>query len=369
LTRPVQALVVDDSALVRQVLSAILAQGGMSVTTAADALIALEKIKRTRPDVVVLDVHMPKMDGITCLRRIMQTDPIPVVICSGVARRGTDLGMRALDEGAVDIVAKPSSGVKDFFTDSALMLVETVRGAAAARVRRRPAGGAASAPVPVPRPALPAIDTRPPRARPRPRPVAVLALGASTGGTEALRQILAALPADAPAVVIVQHMPEHFTAAFARRLDAESALEVKEAAVGDRLRPGLALVAPGNRHLLLRRQRTEVVVQLDEGPLVSRHRPSVDVLFRSVAETFGAGAIGVLLTGMGDDGAAGLLELRQAGAHTIAQDEASSVVFGMPREAIARGAVDEVVELQGIAERIVRIGGLRLARPNGGGWT
>jgi two-component system chemotaxis response regulator CheB len=335
----ISALVVDDSALVRQVLSAILGQGGMEVATAPDAFIAFDKIKRSRPDVIVLDVQMPGMDGLTFLRRLMVRDPIPVVICSGLAHRGTHLGVRALDEGAVDIVGKPVVGIEEFLQESAVMLIETVRGAAQARLR-------------APRPRPPRIA--PSRiVRPAGGAVELVVLGASTGGTEALREILTALPADAPALAVVQHMPEHFTRTFAERLNADCAIEVKEAQPGDQLRPGRALLAPGNWHLRVRRQRGELTVDLDQDALVSRHRPSVDVLFESAAASCGRSTLGILLTGMGSDGAAGMVSLRQAGGQTIAQDEATCVVFGMPREAIERGAAVRILPLYGIAEAIL----------------
>jgi two-component system chemotaxis response regulator CheB len=314
----------------------------MIVATASDPLIATRKMAHDRPDVIVLDLELPHMDGLTFLHQIMRADPIPVVICSGVANRGTDLGLRALEEGAIDVIAKPTLGVRDFLTTAAPMLIDTVRGAAMARLRpSRPLGKSR----PVHRP--------PPRAEGRPR-VKVIALGTSTGGPDALQRILPELPVDLPAIAIVQHMPAHFTEALSRRLDATCAIEVKEARPGDRLRPGQALMAPGDRHLLLRRERGAIVADLSDGPVVSRHRPSVNVLFRSVRATCGPAAIGVLLTGMGDDGAAGLLEMRQGGAFTIAQDEATSVVFGMPREAIARDAVDQVTPLDRVADAICR---------------
>jgi two-component system chemotaxis response regulator CheB len=339
---PVRALVVDDSALVRQVLAAILEEGDMIVATASDALIATRKMARERPDVIVLDLELPHMDGLTFLHQIMQADPIPVVICSGVADRGTQLGLRALEEGAIDVIAKPTLGVRYFLTTAAPMLIETVRGAAMARLRpRRSVGASRAVHRPLPHPA-------------RRHAVKVIAFGTSTGGPDALRRILPELPGDLPAIAIVQHMPAHFTEALARRLDAECAIQVKEARSGDRLVPGQALVAPGDRHLSLHRERGAIVAEVSAGPVVSRHRPSVNVLFRSVRATCGPAAIGVLLTGMGDDGAAGLLEMHQAGAFTIAQDEASSVVFGMPREAIARHAVDEIAPLDGVAEAICR---------------
>jgi two-component system chemotaxis response regulator CheB len=275
------------------------------------------------------------MDGLTFLRRIMRSDPLPVVICSTAAARGSDAAMRALEEGAVDVILKPAVGVREFLEESSTLLVDTLRAAAEARVGRR-------APVKL---ALPA-PLRVAGAIP-----SIVAIGASTGGTEALRVIIEALPENAPATVVVQHMPEGFTAAFANRLNATSRVEVKEAADGDEIRSGRVLIAPGNRHLLVRRGH----VQITGGPLVSRHRPSVDVLFESTAKAFGASAVGVILTGMGDDGADGLRAMRNAGAYTIAQDEATSVIFGMPKEAIAHGGVEEVLPLQQIASALMRM--------------
>jgi two-component system chemotaxis response regulator CheB len=342
-----KVLVVDDSAVVRQALSAILGSAGMEVAVAADPVIARHKMRAVRPDVMVLDIEMPRVDGLTFLRELMAQEPLPVLVCSGLAAPGTEVALQALEEGAVHVVAKPRLGVKGFLEESARDLVEAVRGAAQARPRRR-AGPAA--------PRLRADAVLPARRR---RPLEsttlkVVAVGASAGGTEALRVLLEALPPDAPGLAIVQHMPELFTGAFARRLAEACRVEVKEAADGDRIAPGRALIAPGNRHLAVRRSGAHYLARLLDGPPVSRHRPSVDVLFRSAAQAAGRNAVGVILTGMGDDGAAGLLEMRQAGAHTIAQDEASSVVFGMPREAIALGAAVEVLPLDRVAEAVLR---------------
>jgi len=360
--RVLSVLVVDDSAVVRQAATTILSQDpGIVVTVAADPYIALDKMGRSRPDVILLDIEMPRMDGLTFLRKIMTEDPIPVVVCSGLAAKGTATAIRALEEGAVEVIAKPQLNVRDFLHDSASTLIDVVREAAEVRVRRR-------APVPS-APAVPLESRRhtadvvlpppPPSRRRSDRQHAaadiVVAIGASTGGTEALRTILTSMPKDAPGIVIVQHMPERFTAAFAQRLDQICPITVKEAVPGDRVARGQALIAPGNRHLLLHRHGTEYEVELVDGPRVSRHRPSVDVLFRSVAHAAGPHAVGVLLTGMGDDGAAGLLEMKRGGAATLAQDEATSVVFGMPKEAIERGAVDRVLPLPGMAAGILNL--------------
>jgi len=356
--RVLSVLVVDDSAVVRQAATAILSQDpGMVVTVAADPYIALDKMGRSRPDVILLDIEMPRMDGLTFLRKIMTEDPIPVVVCSGLAAKGTATAIRALEEGAVEVIAKPQLNVRDFLHDSASTLIDVVREAAEVRVRRRVPS---TAPVPLESRRHTADVVLPPPARRRSdrRHAAVdivVAIGASTGGTEALRTILTSMPKDAPGIVIVQHMPERFTAAFAQRLDQICPITVKEAAPGDRVVRGQALIAPGNRHLLLHRHGTEYEVELVDGPRVSRHRPSVDVLFRSVAQAAGPHAVGVLLTGMGDDGAAGLLEMKRGGAATLAQDEATSVVFGMPKAAIERGAVDRVLPLPGMAAGILTL--------------
>jgi two-component system chemotaxis response regulator CheB len=345
-------LVVDDSATVRQAFSMLLSKVA-TVETAADPIIAARKIAKQRPSVVVLDLQMPRVDGLTFLRQIMRTDPLPVVICSTAAARGSEAALRALEAGAVDVILKPSVGVRDFIAESAVMLVDTLHAAAQARVGRR-----ATLPV-TPRVSADAIlpAAAPPPAPLRGEAARVVAVGASTGGTEALRAVIASLPANAPPMLVVQHMPEGFTAAFARRLDSESAVEVKEAVSGDAVVAGRVLIAPGNQHMLLRRSGGRTFVQVVGGELVSRHRPSVDVLFRSVAQTAGANAVGILMTGMGDDGAAGLGEMREAGAQTIAQDEASCVIFGMPKEAIARGAASHVLSLSAIPGAILRLTG------------
>jgi two-component system chemotaxis response regulator CheB len=350
--RSVHVLVVDDSAVVRQMLTAILSHApAVTVSVASNPLFALEKIQITRPSVIVLDLEMPEMDGLSFLQAIMATDPIPVVVCSGLAARGTEAALRAVEMGAVAVIEKPRLGVKGFLSDSAVMLRDTVIAAASARVHVRPVLGAARV-----------LDAAAARRRPARPPLRtttdkVIALGASTGGTEALRTILEAMPPDAPGLLVVQHMPEGFTRAFADRLDRSCRIEVKEAADGDRVRDGRALIAPGQRHLILRRSGGHYVVEVGDGPLVSRHRPSVDVLFRSVAYAAGPNAVGAILTGMGDDGAAGLLEMKQAGAATLAQDEASCVVFGMPRAAIESGAADEVAPLGQLAGLLLRRAG------------
>ena len=344
-------LVVDDSAVVRQALATILARGRTTVAVAADPVIAAQKIQALRPDVIVLDIEMPRMDGLTFLRQMMASaQPIPVVVCSSLAQAGTQVALQALEEGAVSVVEKPRLGVREFLHDQARVLVETVNEAALVRVRRRARPDGA-------RPLLTADAILPARPASAARPVGetVVAIGASTGGTEALRAILEVLPVDAPGIAIVQHMPEGFTRAFAQRLDGLCRVRVKEAEPGDRVEVGQVLIAPGNRHLLLRRSGTTYRADLVDGPPVSRHRPSVDVLFRSVAQAAGPRAVGVLLKGMGRDGADGLLEMKHMGAATLAQDEASSVVFGMPKEAIAAGAAGEVVPLGRVAARVLEL--------------
>lgn len=354
-----KVLVVDDSAVVRQSMSAILSQEpDIEVVTAADPLFAMEKMRHLRPDVILLDLEMPRMDGLTFLRKIMEEDPIPVVVCSGLTGEGTEAGLRAIEEGAVEVVTKPKVGVRGFLNDSAVMLIDAVRGAARARpVRRFPLRPTA---VPTRGRTVPTTQ----RARPSLGVTTdkVIAVGASTGGTEAIGLILQAMEPDIPGIVIVQHMPEVFTSTFAKRLDGICSIEIKEAADGDRVRSGCALIAPGNTHMTLVRSGGHYAVEVFSGPLVSRHRPSVNVLFRSVAKAAGPNAIGVILTGMGDDGADGLLEMKRAGGSTLAQDEASCIVFGMPREAIARGAVDEILPLSliptGIGRYVDRLFGL-----------
>jgi two-component system chemotaxis response regulator CheB len=293
---------------------------------------------------------MPRMDGLSFLRNIMSENPRPVVICSALAPRGSENALRALDEGAVDIIVKPQIGVQQFLHESAIMLADAVRGASVARVLRHG-----------PRNVQPRT-----RADVRPRPIVgepsstIIAVGASTGGTTALRVLLEGLHADCPAIVIVQHMPRMFTGTFAQSLDRSAAVHVREAVNGDRLVRGVALIAPGDRHMrVVRSMRGGYEVELFTGPLVSRHRPSVDVLFHSVAQTAFADSIGVLLTGMGADGAEGLLAMHRAGAFTIAQDESTSIVFGMPKEAIVRGAVDRVLPLHEIAASVEAAHGLR----------
>lgn len=354
----IKTLIVDDSAVVRQVLTGLLNQApGIEVIAAcADPLLAIQRMKLQWPDVIVLDVEMPRMDGITFLRQIMAERPTPVVICSTLTEQGAKTTMEALAAGAVAIVTKPKIGLKDFLSEAGDELIATVRAAAKANVRRLVPSAAGHKPAGPPS-AKNTADVILAASSGGARAMAqtterVVAIGTSTGGTQALEEVLTALPRVSPGMVIVQHMPEKFTAAFAARLDGLCEITVKEAATGDRVVPGRALIAPGGRHLLLRRSGAQYHVEVVDGPLVNRHRPSVDVLFRSVAKCAGANALGIIMTGMGDDGAAGLLEMRQAGAQTVAQDEASCVVFGMPKEAIKRGGVQKTVPLQAISREI-----------------
>ena len=360
--RPTRVLVVDDSAVMRQFMAALVgSQPDLVATTAADPILALAKIERERPDVILLDLEMPRMDGLAFLRQLMRDDPIPVVVCSSHAQSGTAAAFAALDEGALEVVAKPAFGLRAFLEESAESLLETLRGASQARLpgRRREVVVSFAPQRPVARgfaapvdrgPKAVSLPARPSGSPPWPR---LVAIGASTGGPEALRRLLGALPADCPPILIVQHMPRAFTGAFARRLDQLCAIEVAEATDGAEVVPGRALIAPGDRHLVLVREGGRLAVRLSAEPLVNHHRPSVDVLFSSVAAVAGAGAVGVLLTGMGSDGATGLLAMREAGARTLAQDEASSVVYGMPREALAKGAVEEVVSIDRLAGRLL----------------
>jgi two-component system chemotaxis response regulator CheB len=306
----------------------------------------MARMKVQWPDVIVLDIEMPRMDGITFLKKIMAERPTPVVICSTLAESGAKTSIEALSAGAVAIITKPKIGLKQFLVDASDDLLSAVRAAANANVRRLQVTQKNTADV-----ILAAADTHGAMTQTTER---VVALGTSTGGTQALEVVLKALPRVCPGIVVVQHMPEKFTAEFANRLNSICQIEVKEAQNNDRVVPGRALIAPGGAHMLLRRNGAQYFVEVMDGPLVNRHRPSVDVLFRSVAKCAGANALGIIMTGMGDDGAAGLLEMRNAGAHTLAQDEESCVVYGMPKEAVKRGAVERTVALEAIAREILQ---------------
>ncbi len=352
--RQIRVLIVDDSAVVRQALTDVLASDPeiSVIGTAPDPYVAAEKIRLEVPDVITLDVEMPRMDGLTFLRKIMTQHPMPVVICSSLTEAGAVTTLRALEYGAVDIILKPRMGARQFLEENRIRLLDAVKAAARARVTK--------------------ILARTDRVAPKLTADAVLkkaapdslihttekvvVVGASTGGTEAIRELLEDLPINSPGMVIVQHMPEHFTKAFAQRLDGICQVTVKEAQQNDSVIRGQVLIAPGNRHTLLKRSGARYFVEVKDGPLVCRHRPSVDVLFRSAARYAGPNSVGVIMTGMGDDGAQGMLELKEAGALTIAQDEASCVVFGMPKEAIKKGGVDRVLPLTAIPALLLRAG-------------
>ncbi|WP_082548939.1 protein-glutamate methylesterase/protein-glutamine glutaminase [Variovorax sp. Root473] len=346
--KKIKVLCVDDSALIRSVMSEIInSQGDMTVVgTAADPLVARDLIKVTNPDVLTLDVEMPRMDGLEFLEKLMRLRPMPVVMVSSLTERGSEIALRALELGAIDFVTKPRLGVRDGLLNYTELIAGKIRTAASARLLpARPAATAARATHEAAPEALlrsPLLSTE-----------KLLIIGASTGGTEAIREVLQPLPPDAPAVLIAQHMPAGFTRSFAQRLDGLCRIRVTEAQQGERVLPGHAYIAPGGFHLSLARSGANYVAHLDQEPPVNRHRPSIDVLFDSAAKHAGKNAIGIILTGMGKDGAEGLLRMRRAGAHTLSQDEASCVVFGMPREAVALGAVDEVSPLNEISRRVM----------------
>ncbi|MBY0579125.1 MAG: chemotaxis response regulator protein-glutamate methylesterase [Burkholderiales bacterium] len=340
----IRVMIVDDSAVVRQVLSAMLQEDPEIevIGVAQDPLFAMEKMARQWPDVIVLDVEMPRMDGITFLKKIMTEKPTPVVICSSLTETGAETTMQALSAGAVHIVTKPRIGLKQYLHDASNDLTAAVKAAARANPKRLAAS-----------PRLTADAILEPGSAMARTTEMVVAIGTSTGGTQALEAVLTALPEICPGIVIVQHMPEKFTEAFAKRLDGLCRMEIKEAANGDRVVQGRALIAPGGRHMLLKRNGAQYHVEVVDGPLVSRHRPSVDVLFRSVSKFAGKNALGIIMTGMGDDGAKGLKEMHDAGARTIAQDEETCVVYGMPKEAVKLGAVDRVLPLDWIPGAIL----------------
>jgi two-component system, chemotaxis family, protein-glutamate methylesterase/glutaminase len=354
-SKKIRVLVVDDSASVRQKLKEVLESDPQIevCATASDPFVAAERLRQEVPDVITLDVEMPRMDGLTFLQKLMAQHPIPVVICSSLTEAGSLTAIEALERGAVEVITKPKLGTAQFFQESAIRICDVVKSAARARLKplrsSRPAAAVQA------QPKLTADAMLPKRASSAliQTTEKVVAVGASTGGTEALREFLQALPANAPGLVIVQHMPEKFTAQFAARLNGLCAITVQEARDGDSVVPGQALIAPGNRHLLLKRSGARYYVEVKDGPLVSRHRPSVDVLFRSTARYAGSNAVGVIMTGMGDDGARGMLELKEAGAFTLAQDEASCVVFGMPAEAIKLGGVARVLPLDKLAHEVI----------------
>ncbi len=350
--KKIRVLIVDDSAVVRQTLSEILSSdpGIEIMATAGDPFIASERMRDEIPDVITLDVEMPRMDGLTFLQKLMSQHPIPVVMCSSLTEQGSETALRAMEYGAIEIIQKPRMGTKQFIEESRLRICDAVKAAALARVRP-----ISKTPMKVtPKLSADAVIEKATSKSMIQTTEKVVVVGASTGGTEALRVFLESFPADSPGIVIVQHMPEHFTTAFSKRLDSLCQITVKEAEDNDTIIRGRALIAPGNFHMLLKRSGARYYVEIKEGPLVSRHRPSVDVLFRSAARYAGKNAVGVIMTGMGDDGAKGMREMKDAGAYTIAQDEATSVVFGMPKEAIKAGGVDKILPLDRICYDVIR---------------
>jgi two-component system chemotaxis response regulator CheB len=354
----IKVMIVDDSALVRQVVSQALSTDPEIevIGAASDPIFAMQKMKTQWPDVLVIDIEMPRMDGITFLRKIMAERPTPVVVCSSLAEEGAQATFEAMSAGAISIITKPKLGLKSFLEDASNDIVQAVRSAARANMRAvRSASSAIGGPVAPKLTADAMLSPAGNRALVRTTDQ-VVAIGTSTGGTQALEAVLTELPATCLGIVIVQHMPEKFTAMFAARLHGICQIEVREGRNGDRVIPGRALIAPGGRHMMLKRSGAQYVVEVTDGPVVNRHKPSVDVLFRSVAKFAGANALGIIMTGMGDDGARGMKEMHDAGARTIAQDEASSVVFGMPKEAIKLGAADQVIGLDRIPAAIVSYG-------------
>lgn len=348
----VKVLIVDDSALVRQSLLEIFSTDPEIevVATASDPYAAVNKIKEVVPDVITLDIEMPKMDGLTFLKKLMAQHPLPVIIISTLTQNGTESALHALECGAIDVVAKPKIDTREQLKKTTEELCNKVKAAARVRLKKKVFNHAETV---APKLSADVILSKSRSHSMLQTTDIVVAIGASTGGTEALRELLTGMPIDCPGIVIVQHMPEMFTNQFAKRLNDMCAINVKEAANGDSILRGTALIAPGNKHLLLRRSGARYLVEITDGPLVNRHKPSVDVLFRSVARFAGKNAIGIILTGMGDDGAKGLLEMKDEGAYTIAQDEKSCVVFGMPREAIKLNAADKIMPLSQIAQHII----------------
>lgn len=351
--KQITVLIVDDSAVIRQVVTEILEQdpGIRVIGAVSDPLFAMQRMAKEWPDVIVLDVEMPRMDGITFLKKIMKERPTPVIICSSLTEQGAETTLQALNAGAVAILTKPKLDLKKFLEESSVEFIDAVKSGAAANMPRLQSLAVASRQriKPVAVPELTASQASQAMAETSER---IVVIGTSTGGTQALELILTSLPRTAPSIVIVQHMPEKFTELFARRLDSLCQIDVREAANGDRIMPGLALIAPGGRHLQIKRSGAQYYAEVIDGPLVNRHRPSVDVLFRSAAKFAGKNALGIIMTGMGADGARGLMEMREAGAETIAQDEASCVVFGMPKEAIKIGAATKVLPLNNLAAAI-----------------
>jgi two-component system chemotaxis response regulator CheB len=348
--KKIKVLIVDDSALVRSTLTEILSSdpGIEVIGSALDPIIAIKKIQREVPDVITLDIEMPRMDGLTFLKKLMSHKPIPVVICSSLTERGSQSAIEALNSGAVDIITKPQVGKKQFFEESKIKICDVVKSASMVKLSKRSAKSLEVSP----KLTADVILSKPKRINGTYKTEKIIVIGASTGGTEALKTVVKNFPIDCPGTVVVQHMPEFFTKSFANTLNSICQVTVKEAVNGDIVKPGSILIAPGNKHTLIKRNGDHYFVEVKEGPLVSRHRPSVDVLFRSAARYAGSNAIGIIMTGMGDDGAKGMLEMKEAGAYTIAQDEKTSVVYGMPKEAARLGAVKEILPLEKIAHSL-----------------
>lgn len=350
----IKAMIVDDSALVRQVLKEVLDNDPQIevIAVASDPIFAQRHLETEWPDVIVLDVEMPRMDGITFLKQIMKERLTPVIICSTLTEKGAQITLQAMEHGAIDIITKPKVGLKGFLEDEAIQFVQSVKSAARASMKKvkdtlplRKPEPKLNADAVIPHTTISSIGKTTDK---------IIAIGASTGGTQALEKLLTALPRGTTGIIIVQHMPEHFTKAFADRLNSICEIEVKEGETGDRIIPGKAVIARGNAHLILKRSGAQYKVEVKDGPLVNRHRPSVDVLFRSVAKEAGQNAMGVILTGMGDDGARGMKEMKEAGAYNIAQNEETSVVYGMPKEAVKAGGVDEIIALDKIPEKMIK---------------
>lgn len=345
----IKVLIVDDSAVVRQTLTNILSEFKdiLVIGSANDPYVAVEIMKKEAPDVIILDIEMPKMDGLTFLHKLMTQHPLPVIICSSLAEEGSMTALKALEYGAIEIITKPKIGTKDFLQESKSKIYDAIK---AAILARNKIGIKLSKKLTVDEVVpkfhkLATIDTTD----------KVIAVGASTGGTEAIKVFLEDLPLDIPGILIVQHMPEGFTKAFAKRLDGICKIRVKEAVDGETVLKGTAYIAPGNKHMLLKRSGAKYYVEVKDGPLVNRHKPSVDVLFRTVAQYAGKNAVAILMTGMGDDGAKGLLEIKDAGGYTICQDEETSIVFGMPKEAIKLGAATKILPLYEMAREVVKL--------------
>ncbi|EGW19653.1 protein-glutamate methylesterase/protein-glutamine glutaminase [Methylobacter tundripaludum] len=349
----IKVLIVDDSAVVRQVLTGLLdgVSGIKIIGAAPDPIFAMKKMESEWPDVIVLDIEMPRMDGVTFLKKLMSERPTPVVICSTLTEKGAEVTMQAMSAGAVDIITKPKVNLRNFLQESKATIIDVIKAAAGSRPRIIKSSTASASPVAASTNSLFGVSPPKPMVQTTDR---VIVIGTSTGGTQALEYLFTQLPRTAPPIVVVQHMPEHFTAAFAKRLDGICQVTVKEAAHNDRVLPGMVLIAPGGKHMLLQRSGAQYQVEIKDGPLISRHRPSVDVLFRSSAQSAGANAVGIILTGMGDDGAHGMKEMHDVGALTIAQDETSCVVYGMPKEAVKLGAVDGILPLSAIPQLIMQ---------------